>query len=78
MRNHGEAEFLGAQTVTYAAAGLAVVSSLSWQMVGVAVGAVIGVLGLCLQLWVALRNDKRAEAAHRSAMSAYQQTQERT
>ncbi len=51
--------------MTYGGATTAVIGGLSLNHIGVIVGIVVGVAGLCLQLWYTLRKDRREAEAHR-------------
>lgn len=54
-----------AQSMTYGGAGTAVVSGLTLSQAGVIVGIVVGITGLCFQIWATLRRDRREAEAHK-------------
>lgn len=54
-----------AQSMTYGGASTAVVSGLTLNQIGVIVGIVVGMCGLCLQVWYTVRKDRREAEEHR-------------
>ena len=58
-----------AQTMTYGGAGTAVVAGLSLSEVGVIIGIVVGIVGLCLQWYYAHRRDLREAEQHAKRMA---------
>lgn len=61
-----------AEGMTYGGASMAVFSGLTWNQIGVIVGIVVGVAGLCLQLWYTLRRDRREHEAHLARMKQHE------
>lgn len=61
-------QLVSAQTVTYTSAGVAIFSSVNWSAIGVMLGITISACSLALQFWIAIRNDRRAQAAHHLTM----------
>lgn len=58
------------RTMTYGGgAGAVAAWGLSWPEVAAVVGAIVAVIGLGVQIWAAVRRDKREQELHRKRMS---------
>lgn len=57
------------QSMTYGGAGTAVAAGLTLSKLGVIVGIIVGLTGLCLQGWATIRRDARETQAHRIQMA---------
>lgn len=61
-------EMTGSQATTQAGAGITIFSGLTLNEVGVLVGILVGLAGICLQWYFLSRRDKREREAHEFKM----------